>query len=190
MVNKENQEEINDNEAIAILDKYFDKTMHTLEVLMNQLNMMYYWEKIRLMFVDVDPTLVILQKLMSRCLKLYRKIDSFIKIFKLIQKKEHLDGINQPSLSILQRLKVTIKLLLKENPILPPAFNFKGLDLMSVIRKEMKLMGDDTTTIDHHRTPRRGKNQDLKDTSTESKLLPMSPDALGKSHDRFDVDSF
>ena len=32
--------------------------MHTLEVLMNQLNMMYYWEKIRLMFIDQDPNLI------------------------------------------------------------------------------------------------------------------------------------
>ena len=62
--------------------------MHTLEVLMNQLNMMYYWEKVRLMFIDQEPTVVQLQKLMSRCLKLYNKIDSFIKIFKLIAKKE------------------------------------------------------------------------------------------------------
>jgi len=100
-VNPENIEEINENEAKQILDKYFDKTFHTLEVLMNQLNMMYYWEKVRLMFVDVTPTLVHLQKIMSRCLKLYRKIDTFIKIFKLIQKKEQQDEIGQPSISIL-----------------------------------------------------------------------------------------
>jgi len=62
--------------------------MHTLEVLMNQLNMMYYWEKVRLMFIDQEPTVAQLQKLMSRCVKLYTKIDSFIKIFKMIAKKE------------------------------------------------------------------------------------------------------
>jgi len=49
--------------------------MHTCEVLMNQLNMMYYWEKIRLMFIDQDPTLTQIQKLMSRCLKLYDLIN-------------------------------------------------------------------------------------------------------------------
>ena len=55
---------------------------------MNQLNMMYYWEKVRLMFIDETPTIGQVQKLMSRCLKLYGKIDAFIKIFKLIQMKE------------------------------------------------------------------------------------------------------
>ena len=83
-VNHENQEEVNDNEAKNLVDKYFSKTMHTLEVLMNQMNMMYYLEKIRIMFIDQDPSLIQLQKLMSRCLKLYHQIDSFIKIFKLI----------------------------------------------------------------------------------------------------------
>ena len=40
------------DEQKMIAEKYYDKTMHTLEVLMNQLNMMYFWEKIRLMFID------------------------------------------------------------------------------------------------------------------------------------------
>mmetsp|Transcript_5194 Transcript_5194/g.8025 ORF Transcript_5194/g.8025 Transcript_5194/m.8025 type:complete len:136 (+) Transcript_5194:4610-5017(+) len=135
--------------------------MHTLEVLMNQLNMMYYWEKVRLMFVDLDPTLVHLQKLMSRCLKLYRKIDSFIKIFKLIQKKEAFDELGQQNLTILQRLRITIKLLLKENPILPNQFNFKGIDLLDAIKKEQKMLGVDTT-IDQDKTPSRERNLDLK----------------------------
>ena len=39
-------------EGTEIAEKFYEKTMHTCEVLMNQLNMMYYWEKIRLMFVD------------------------------------------------------------------------------------------------------------------------------------------
>ena len=50
--------------------------------------MMYFWEKIRLMFVDQDPSLIQLQKLMGRAIKCYSMIDSFIKIFKLIAKKE------------------------------------------------------------------------------------------------------
>ena len=57
-VNHENQEEVNDNEAKNLVDKYFSKTMHTLEVLMNQMNMMYYLEKIRIMFIDQDPSLI------------------------------------------------------------------------------------------------------------------------------------
>lgn len=62
--------------------------MHTLEILMNQMNMMFYWERLRLYFVDKEPTLDILEKLMSRVLKLYQMIDNFMKIFKLIRKKE------------------------------------------------------------------------------------------------------
>lgn len=75
-------------EQKTISEKYYSKTMHTLEVLMNQLNMMYYWEKIRLMFIDQDPNLIQLQKLMGRAVKCYAMIDNFIKIFKLIKKKE------------------------------------------------------------------------------------------------------
>ena len=76
------------DEQKMIAEKYYYKTMHTLEVLMNQLNMMYYWEKIRLMFIDQDPNLIQLQKLMGRAGKCYSMIDNFIKIFKLIKKKE------------------------------------------------------------------------------------------------------
>ena len=53
---------------------------------MNQCNMMYYWEKIRFEYLDEDPNLDQLEKLMSRCLKQYSLIDSFINIFKLIHK--------------------------------------------------------------------------------------------------------
>ena len=77
-----------EGEQKTISEKYYNKTMHTLEVLMNQLNMMYYWEKIRLMFIDQDPNLIQLQKLMGRAIKCYNMIDNFIKIFKLIRKKE------------------------------------------------------------------------------------------------------
>lgn len=45
------------DEGAELAEKFYEKTMHTCEVLMNQLNMMYYWEKIRLMFIDQDPTL-------------------------------------------------------------------------------------------------------------------------------------
>ena len=65
-------------ESQTIVDKYYKKTLHTLEVLMNQLNMMYFLEKVRLMFADQDPTVVQLAKIMSRCLKLYQQMDQFI----------------------------------------------------------------------------------------------------------------
>ena len=52
----DNVAEITQCEGLPFVKKYFNKTMHTLEVLMNQLNMMYYWEKVRLMFIDQEPT--------------------------------------------------------------------------------------------------------------------------------------
>lgn len=74
---------------IEINKKYLDKTMRTLSILMNQMNMMYYWEKIRLEYCDQDILSIFdLEKLMSRCVKLYKMIDQFINIFKLISKKE------------------------------------------------------------------------------------------------------
>ena len=71
MTNLENTTEFQEKEGISILDKHFGKVMHTLEILMNQMNMMFYWERLRLYFVDKEPTLDILEKLMSRVLKLY-----------------------------------------------------------------------------------------------------------------------
>ena len=62
--------------------------MHTLEVLMNQMNMMFYWERLKFYFDNNDPSLDVLYKLMSRILKLYIMIDNFMKIFRMIKKKE------------------------------------------------------------------------------------------------------
>jgi hypothetical protein len=42
---------------------------------------------------------------------------------------------------MVKRLLVTIKLLLKENPILPMAFNFKGQCLLETLMKNLKEMG-------------------------------------------------
>lgn len=118
-INADNVEDITNNEGKPMVKKHFSKTMHTLEVLMNQLNMMYYWEKVRLMFIDQEATIIQLQKLMSRCLKLYQKIDSFIKIFKMLAKKERLDERGEKDPILNKRILVTVKLLQKENPILP-----------------------------------------------------------------------
>ena len=41
-------EEFHDNEAKLILKKHWKKTCETLKRLMNQMNMMYYYEKIKL----------------------------------------------------------------------------------------------------------------------------------------------
>lgn len=48
MVNAPNYQEFNENEGITIIEKHWSKTVHTLEVLMNQMNMMYYFHKLRL----------------------------------------------------------------------------------------------------------------------------------------------
>ena len=64
--------------------------MDTLEKLMSEMNMMYFYEKLRLKLPDQinKVTLAHLEKLMSRCLKLHQMIDSFMNIFKLIIMKE------------------------------------------------------------------------------------------------------
>ena len=68
-----------------------------------------------------------LEKLMSRCIKLYKTIDQFIDIFKLISKKERLETKSAPTDEHLEeRLKTAINLLSSENPILPSDFKFKG----------------------------------------------------------------
>ena len=88
LVNNENVDELTKNEMADIMKEYNIKTMHTLEVLMNQCNMMYYFEKIATKYGGRELTLDQLEKLMSRCLKQYSLIDSFMNIFKLIHKKE------------------------------------------------------------------------------------------------------
>lgn len=60
------------------------------------MNMMYYFEKIKFKFskFTADPELEgsglkvdHLEKLLNRCKKLYDQIDSFMKIFKLVEVK-------------------------------------------------------------------------------------------------------
>ena len=74
-----------------ILEDNFDKILVTVEILMNQLNMMYYWERLRIYFQNNEPTLESLAKLINRCLKLYQMIDNFMKIFKMIEVKSKID---------------------------------------------------------------------------------------------------
>lgn len=88
LINNENVDELTKNEMCDTIKEYTVKTMHTLEVLMNQCNMMYYFEKIATKYGGIELNLDQLEKLMSRCLKQYTLIDSFINIFKLIHKKE------------------------------------------------------------------------------------------------------
>lgn len=67
------------------------------------MNMMYYYEKLKFklrMLLERSqitpgapkmPNLSLMEKIMSRCLKLYGMIDNFMKVFKLIQVKERMD---------------------------------------------------------------------------------------------------
>ena len=87
---------------------------------------MYYCEKVRLDFADKAPTLAQLAKLMERTVKVYDAIDQFTNIFKLIHKKEKIELKGKSDEKLDQRLKVAIALLLKENPVLPNKFRFKG----------------------------------------------------------------
>ena len=96
MANENNNEEFNLNEGYAIIAKHWSKTVDTLQNLMCSMNMMYYFEKLKLKFKQFEkpgiiPSLVHLGKLMRRCLKLYQMIDSFMNIFKLIKLKEKID---------------------------------------------------------------------------------------------------
>ena len=104
---------------------------------------MYFFEKIKLSFKEFEepgnrPNIVHLEKIMTRCLKLYQMIDNFMKIFKLIKTKEKIDerleGKSGPQWEkeernrqvLIKRLTVSIWLLLKENPVLPLSFKYKG----------------------------------------------------------------
>lgn len=85
-------EEFNETEGMAIIKKHWGKTMSTLQKLMSMMNMMYYYEKLKLQFSKLEapgsrPKIDHLEKLLSRCKKLYNQIDSFMKIFKLIDVK-------------------------------------------------------------------------------------------------------
>lgn len=88
----DNLDDFDQTEGQAIIKKHWGKTIMTLQKLMCMMNMMYYYEKLKLQFSKLEapgrrPTIYHLEKLLSRCKKLYNQIDSFMKIFKLIQVK-------------------------------------------------------------------------------------------------------
>jgi hypothetical protein len=74
-VGEQTEEEMMRTEEGELVEKYFVKSIHTIEVLFNQLNMMYFWEKLRMLFADTTPSLSQTVKLMVRCSKLYHLID-------------------------------------------------------------------------------------------------------------------
>ena len=130
-------ENLQREEEVTLVDTFYNKTMLTLEELMCQLNMMYYMEKIRLMHVDVELKIHHLLKLMSRCLKLYKKIDQFVKIFKLIDKKDESDRKEvkeERDVILSKRLYVLIQLHLKENPIMPVQFIYRSKNILEDLK--------------------------------------------------------
>ena len=88
MISNQNDKDFLANEGAMIIDKHFLRVMRTLEILMNQLNMMFYWERLRYYFLEHEPKIDDLHKLMSRILKLYQMIDHFMKIFKMMELKK------------------------------------------------------------------------------------------------------
>ena len=103
--------------------------------------MMYYMDKIRLMMVYVELKIEHLVKLMSRCLKLYKKMDQFIKIFKMIEHIEETEKRNLFDLNLQKRLFVLIQLHLKENPILPVQFIYKNRNVLEELKQDVRSKG-------------------------------------------------
>ena len=87
------KEEFRHNEGVIILREHWSKTVLTLERLMSQMNLMFFFEKLRasLPRSPSQATIDQLAKMMSRCTKLYAMIDSFMNIFKLIDRYEKMN---------------------------------------------------------------------------------------------------
>jgi len=73
MSNKKNEKEFTQTDGKKIVNKNFKKLLMTLEFLMNQFNMTYYFEKVKSIFMSSKnkPDMNQLNKLIQRCLKLY-----------------------------------------------------------------------------------------------------------------------
>jgi hypothetical protein len=63
-----------------------------------------------------------------------------------------------------KRILVTIKLLLKENPILPTAFNFKGQCLLETLMKNLKEMGHKVADVEIKKTKNNDDDESLVDS--------------------------
>ena len=92
MASDTTKHEFENNEFRDVIAKHWKKVVLTVERLMNHMNMMYFFERIRLKIAHLEkpgnrPKIMHLEKLMSRALKLYAMIDQFMNIFKLIKLK-------------------------------------------------------------------------------------------------------
>lgn len=156
MASEHTKQEFDEVEGRDVITKHWQKVLETYQRLMNQMNMMYFYERVKLKIAHLEkpgnrPRIAHLEKLMGRCLKLYHMIDQFMNIFKLIKKKEKMDDIEikdvpQAALHdskkqvLFKRLTITICLLLKENPVLPLHFNFRGECLIERLKQERQLL--------------------------------------------------
>lgn len=108
--------------------------------------MMFVWERLRYQHQGKAPSIEELSRLMSRILKLYTLIDQIMKIFELVQKTERVQRANKKEgqdetpkvdTKLAQRMVTGIKLLIKENPILPMSFTFKGKDILRQAQEQI-----------------------------------------------------
>lgn len=136
------------NEQNKLVEEHRVKTLHTTEVLMNQLNMQLYWDNLKEKYEGKKTTIESLSKVMARNLKLYSIIDQIIKIYDLIGKMEevHRKALIAKDLSsfrlldqkLCQRLIANIKVLSKDNPIMPTGFQFKGKCMLTEAQKKLR----------------------------------------------------
>lgn len=88
MRGNEDTAEALEEERRKLVKEHQTKTFRTIEVLMNQLNMQFYWENLKAKYAERKTTLEDLSKVMARSLKMYSLIDHIMKIFHLINKIE------------------------------------------------------------------------------------------------------
>lgn len=62
---------------------------------------------------------------------------------------------------------VTIKLLLKENPVLPTAFNYKGNCLLETLMKNLREMGHKVDDIEIKKLKNNDDNESVADSFIE-----------------------
>ena len=96
MASEHTKQEFDEVEGRDVIAKHWQKVHSTYRRLMNQMNMMYFYERVKLKMAHLEkpgnrPRIAHLEKLMERCLKLYHMIDQFMGIFKLIKLKEKMD---------------------------------------------------------------------------------------------------
>lgn len=68
---------------------------------------------------------------------------------------------------MIKRILVTIKLLLKENPVLPTAFNFKGQCLLESLMKNLREMGHKVDDIEIKKLRNNDDNESVADSIIE-----------------------